>query len=92
MSPEQKQEIRERRRLMSEDKEARKQEMIAHLADLALNAKHEETQVAAANAWLNRVDGLPVQVNKNENRDMTFEELVKASMRRPPAIEADPGV
>ena len=48
----------------------RLQQLKDHLADLALNAEHEATQVSATVAWLNREEGMPAQTNKNLNVDV----------------------
>lgn len=75
----------ERRRLAAE-KQARIDQLIENLGDLALNAEREETRVSATVAALNRLDGLPVATNKNLNAEVTLEDLVKqaAGLREKP--------
>ena len=72
---------------LAADKEARIEQLVNHLGNLALNAAREETQVSATIAALNRLDGMPVQANKNFNTQLTYEDLVKASMKPAPEKE-----
>ena len=69
-------EVKAKRKKAKADKAARVEQFNDHLADLALNAAREETQVSATIALLNRLDGMPRQRNENENRDMTLEMLI----------------
>lgn len=55
------------------------------IGDLALNAEREETQLSAAVAYLNRSEGMPQATNKNFNAEVTFEQLVKQSLK--PKVE-----
>jgi hypothetical protein len=47
----------------------RNAELKDHLYDLALHAEKQETQLAAANAWLNRDEGQPVARSINATVD-----------------------
>jgi len=49
--------------------EARAEQLKDKLYDLALNAQREADQKAAAEAWLNRHEGMPVARNINANVD-----------------------
>jgi hypothetical protein len=69
------------KRTLATEREARLAQLKDHLADLGLNADRQETQVSAIVAYLNREEGLPVAMNKNLNAEMTFEELVNASLK-----------
>ena len=63
-------ERRQKRRELRAAGAERLQQLKDHLADLALNAEHEATQVSATVAWLNRDEGMPAQTNKNLNVDV----------------------
>lgn len=56
----------ELRKLINEE---RAQELKDHLYSIATTARHEITQVRAAEAWLNRHEGMPVARNLNINVD-----------------------
>ena len=60
-----------------------------HLYRLATEAEKEETQVRAAEAWLNRIEGTPVQRNINVSAD-DLSALDDAALdARADAIEAE---
>jgi len=66
------------RKELREKGKARLDQIKDHLADLALNAVREETQISAAIAYLNREEGLPVA--RAINTDVSLSELVRQSM------------
>lgn len=69
------------RRKFKRSQEERIDQLIGNLGDLALNADRQETQVSATIAALNRLDGMPKQKTENLNIEMSFEEMVKASLK-----------
>jgi hypothetical protein len=77
----------EKRRALLAEQEARNQQMIDLLYELALNATREETQLSAAVAALDRLEGKPVRRSKNVNFDAgpSLEELILAAQAPKPA-------
>jgi hypothetical protein len=62
--------------------EARIEQLIENLGDIALNDPNSMARISASVHVLNRIDGLPVATQRNENRDMTLEELVLGATKR----------
>ena len=56
--------------------------MIENLGDIALNDENSMARISASVHVLNRIDGLPVATQRNENRDMTLEEMVREAAKR----------
>ena len=55
-----------------------------YLEDLAYESQSEGTRLAATVAALNRLEGLPTATNLNKNVEMSFEDLVKQSLKPKP--------
>lgn len=55
-----------------------------YLEDLAYESQSEGTRLAATVAVLNRLEGLPTATNLNKNVEMSFEDLVKESLKPKP--------
>lgn len=55
-----------------------------YLEDLAYESQSEGTRLAATVAALNRLEGLPTATNLNKNVEMSFEDLVKESLKPKP--------
>jgi hypothetical protein len=72
----------EERKRLAEDKEAREEQLIQRLGDIALNSENEMAVIAAADKALDRIVGKPVQTTKNENRDMTLEKMLQDAASR----------
>jgi hypothetical protein len=72
------------RRLVKAAKAARIAQLTDNLCDLALNAEVESTRMAATVAALNRLEGMPATININKNVEMSFEDLVKESLKPKP--------
>ena len=53
-----------------------------HILHLAQNAEREETQLAASQAFLNRIEGMPVARNLNINRDAAPVEDTRATVQQ----------
>jgi hypothetical protein len=70
----------ERKRLAAA-KEARVEQLIENLGDIALNDENSMARISASVHVLNRIDGLPVATQRNENRDMTLEEMLREAAK-----------
>ncbi len=65
----------ERKRLAAE-KEARIEQLIEKLGDIALNDENPMARISASVHALNRLDGKPVATRRKENRKKTVEEMI----------------
>jgi hypothetical protein len=70
--------IDERKRLTAEQ-EARMEQMIEMLSDLALNSENPMVCIIAADKVLDRLEGKPVVKKRNESRNTTLEEMIQAT-------------
>src|ERR1017187_1503887 len=70
--------IAERKRLTAEQ-EARMEQMIEMLGDLALNSENAMVRIIAADKALDRLVGKPVVRTKNQTTNVSLEELIRAT-------------